>query len=79
MLSEVVLRQVGEDGTHIIKRVGFVTREVVGNAGANRMGFRAAEFFHAHVFARHRFDDVGARHKHLARFVDHDNKVGESG
>ncbi|CAB4634170.1 unannotated protein [freshwater metagenome] len=49
------------------------------NSGANRVCRSTAEFFHADVFARDGLDDVGSRDKHLARFVDHDHKVGERG
>ena len=43
------------------------------------MRVRAAELFHADVFAGHRLDDVGAGDEHLRGLVDHDDEVGEGG
>ena len=38
---------------------------------------RAAELLLGDVLVRHRLDDVGAGHEHVARVLDHDDEVGD--
>ena len=38
---------------------------------------RATELLFGHFFVRHRFQDVGTGHEHVARVPDHDREVGD--
>ena len=78
-LREVVVGKKAQHRADVVDRVVLVFGEVVGNARPGVVRIGAAELFHADVLAGDGLDDIGARDEHLARLVDHDDKVGEGG
>src|SRR6478735_632308 len=70
---------VGRQVLDVVEGVLFAGGDVVGDAGLDHVGVRAAQIFHGDVFAGDGFDDVGAGDEHLGGLVDHDDEVGQGG
>ena len=70
-------RQVGEHGSCVVDRVGFVFAQVVRYTGGGVVHISAAEVVHADHFACGRFDHVRTGDEHVGVFTGHDDQIGQ--
>ena len=76
-LVQVVRGQVGQQVAGEVDAVLLVFGLVVGDAGFDAVGMRAAELLEGHVLAGHRLDHVGAGDEHVRSPLHHEGEVGD--
>ena len=76
-LVDVVARQVREQLADQPQARAIVGHGEVRDAARRVVRHRAAELVLRDLLVRHRLDDVGAGHEHVARALDHDVEVGD--
>ena len=69
--------QVGEHGSCVVDRVGFVFAQIVRHSGGGVVHIAATEIVHADHFAGGRFDHVRTGDEHVGVLAGHDDQVGQ--